>query len=460
MNKWSRRDFLRILGIASGGVLATSCMAAAPETGGTTAGEAPAGGQVPAGDKVVVDWWPGWPGPYMEEIGKLFEEQHPEVSLKIYTQYPDMAAVLAAIAGGTPPDLVADVPYLELIVRGVCLPLDDMISASSVVAIDDGDIRKDHWEVFAWEGQHYGVPAVDTGGRQGMGYNLRLIEEAGLDPENLPRSWNEVFAWHQEITTYDDAGNLQILGMNPMAERTDATSYGDPWMWPEMWGFHYFNVDEKVFEVDREETVDFLNTIKQFFDDVGAEKMEGMTTALESLPRGPFSNGTSAMRITYPSGPAGVWQDNPDDTYKFTYVPMPDNRRDITMQTLSGHAYIVMREGKQPELSFQLAEFMTGKEACDILFDQVGWLGPRKSWQQSVDMSKYPPEVQENIKYFYTSLDEADEIWFEKDPIEGITSTEWTNAWQGVAFGSITPTEAATTMQSKLTEELAAVLTS
>jgi multiple sugar transport system substrate-binding protein len=413
---------------------------------------------MPAAEKATLDWWPGWPGPYMEQIGKLFEQQHPNVSLKIYTQYPDMAAVMAAIASGTPPDLVADVPYLELIVRDVCLPLDDMIAASSVVSLDDGDIRKDHWEVFAWEGQHYGVPAVDTAGRQGMGYNLNVIQDAGLDPANLPRSWDEVFDWHQKITTYDQAGNLQILGMNPMAERTDATSYGDPWMWPEMWGFHYYNADEKRFEVDREETVDFLNTIKKFFDDVGVEKMEGMTRATEGIERGAFGIGKAAMRITYPSGPAAVWQVNPDHSYQFTYVPMPANRRDVTMQTLSGHAYIIMKDGKQPELAFQLAEFMTGQEACDILFDQVGWLGPRKSWQQSVDMSKYPPEVQENIKYFTSSLDEADEIWFEKDPIEGITQTEWGNAWQGVVFGRLTPAEAATAMQAKLTEELAAVV--
>jgi hypothetical protein len=69
-------------------------------------------------------------------------------------------------------------------------------------------------------------------------------------------------------------------------------------------------------------------------------------------------------------------------------------------------------------------------------------------------MGKYPPEVQENIRFFTTSLDEADEVWFDKDPIEGITQTEWTNAWQGVIFGQLTPEEAAKNMQDKLTQEL------
>lgn len=452
----SRREFLRMAAVSAAGVVSAACImappAAQPEAAAGAEGEAAA---QPAAEGLVVDWWPGWPGPYMEECGKLFEEQNPGVSLKIYTQYPDMAAVLAAISSGTPPDLVADVPYLQLISRGVALPLDDQIASSSVVSLDDGDIRKDHWEVFAWEGKHYGVPAVDTAGRQGMGYNLTLIEAAGLDPSALPRTWDEVFEWHKQITTYDDAGNLQILGMNPMAERTDACSYGDPFMWPQMWGFHYYNEDEKRFDVDREETVDFLNTIKEFYDDVGAEKMDGMTNANDGIPKGSFGAGKAAMRITYPSGPAGVWQANPDHKYAFTYVPMPDNRGDITMQTLSGHAYIIMKDAKQPDMAFKLAEFMTGKEACDILFEQVGWLGPRKSWQEALDMSKYPDDVQANIKYFTASMDEADEVWFDKDPIEGVTQDAWTTAWQGVVYGTLTPEEAATQMQAKLTEELA-----
>lgn len=458
-HKWSRREFLRMAAVTAAGAFSAGCIMApaAPQPEAATGAEGEAGAQ-PGAENVVVDWWPGWPGPYMEEIGKLFEEQNPGVTLKIYTQYPDMAAVMAAISSGTPPDIVSDVPYLELIVRGVCLPLDDQIAASSVVSLDDEDIRKDHWEVFAWDGKHYGVPAVDTAGRQGMGYNLTLVEAAGLDTATLPRSWDEVFDWHQKITTYDAAGNLQILGMNPMAERTPACSYGDPFMWPQMWGYYYYNDAEKRFEVDREETVDFLNTIKMFYDDVGVEKMEGMTNATEGIAKGSFGAGVAAMRITYPSGPAAVWQVNPEHKYKFTYVPMPDNRSDKTMQTLSGHAYILMKDAKQPDWAFKLAEFMPGKEACDILFDQVGWLGPRKSWQQSLDMSKYPDDVQENIRYFTTSLDEADEIWLNKDPIEGVTETEWNKAWQGVVYGEFTPEEAAATMQARLTEELANVM--
>lgn len=454
MTKLTRRDFLRLSTIAVAGSFVAACApTVGPQAGTTDTGAAAA----PAGEKIALEWWPGWPGPYMVTIGDLFMEQNPDVELNVVSVYPEISQVLAAVAAGTPPDVLADVPYLELIIRDTTLPLDDFIEASPDVAVKDGDIREAHWNVFAWNGKHYGVPSVDTAGRGGMSFNLTLIEEAGLDPTNLPVTWPEVFDWHQKITKYDDAGNIDILGMNPLAERAAAASDGDPWLWPEMWGFHY--IDENLeYQIDREETVDFLNTIKMFFDDVGVEKMADLSTAMEGISRGAFGAGRQAMQITYPSGPAGVNRVNPDHKYTFTWVPVPDNRRGVKLQTLSGHASLIMNGTENPQTGFDLAVFLTQKAACDILFEEVGWIGPRKSWQQAVDLSKYPEDVQQNILFFTTSLDNADELWSEKDPIEGITSSEWQTTRDDVNYGRVTPAEAAARMQEKLTSELAQAL--
>ena len=315
--KLNRRDFLQMATLAAAGTLVSQCApAATPEViekqvtveVEKIVKETVVVEKAVTPETVTVEWWPGWPYPAMVAIAKLFQDQHPGVNIKAVTTYPDMAGTLAAIASGTPPDIISDVPYLELIVRGVCLPLDDYIAGSSVVSLTDGDIRKEHWEVFAWEGKHYGVPAVDTAGREGMGYNLDLIEKAGLTLENPPQTWDEVFEWHKKITTYDAAGNLDVLGMNPFAERLEATSYGDPWVLPQIWGFHYYNADEQKYEIDRPETVDFLNMIKKFFDDVGAEKMNGLTQALSGIERDAFGVGKAAMRITYPSAAGSMWR--------------------------------------------------------------------------------------------------------------------------------------------------------
>ena len=404
----------------------------------------------------TIEWWPGWPEAAMVAIAKRFEEKNPDIKVNVVSNYPEMQAVLAAVAAGKPPDILADVPYMELIARGVILPLAERINTSTEVSLTDGDIRKELWEVFAWQGKHYGIPSVDTAGREGMGFNLNVIGEAGLDANNLPTTWEDVFEWHQKITKYDSAGNLSIIGMAVMAERTPACSYGDPWMWPHMWGFKY--IENNKYSIDRPETVEFLNVIKQFADSVGVEKLDGLSQAMQGISRGAFGIGKQGMQITYPSGPAGVWQSNPTQKYKFTYVPVPASRKGKKIQTAGGHAGMIMKDSKNPDPSFKLAVYLTQKEACDILFEAIGWIGVRKSWQAQVDMSRYPSDVAENIMFFQKSLDEADEVWYNNDPIESITETEWGKAYQGVMYGKMTAKEAAATMEANLTKELQKVL--
>jgi ABC-type glycerol-3-phosphate transport system substrate-binding protein len=66
----------------------------------------------------------------------------------------------------------------------------------------------------------------------------------------------------------------------------------------------------------------------------------------------------------------------------------------------------------------------------------------------------YPEHVQESLLFYPDSLQEADEVWFVRDPIEGVTQTEWQKAYQGVIYGEFTPEEAAAQMQETLTKEL------
>jgi len=408
-------------------------------------------------ERVELLWWCGWPGSYMQAIAKAFEDKFRNIRLELGLFYTDAGQLLAAIAGGNPPDVVEDITYLETIARGVILPIDDLVAVHPDIAFDDGDISTASWEAFMWEGKHYGVPSCDIAGRQGLGFNLDLIDEAGLDPDNLPTTWEECFAWHQQITTYDSAGNIEILGFDPMAERTNACSFGDPWMWPHMWGFNY--IDENLeHHIDREETVEFLNVIKMFSDDVGVEQLEGFGEAMAGVSRGGFGRGTVAMRITFPSGPVPVWRNNQNDTYDWTYVPVPESRKGITTQTAGGHAGLITKETKYPEECFELVVFLTQQEACDILFEANGWVSPRKSWRETFDMSEYPEHVQEDVRFFVDSLEDADEVWVVRDPIEGITESVWQSTYQAVQFGDMTPEEGAAHMQEELSRELARFL--
>jgi len=462
----SRREFLGLAaGAASGAVLA-GCAAPTPEViketvvetvvvevaGEEVVKEVEVQVTVPPEEVITLEWWAGWPGPVFLAIAKAFEDEHPNIKLNPGLFYYTADKLLAAVAGGNPPDLAEDLAYMELIARGACMPLDDMIETSDEVEIG-GDIPEFLWEVHSWEGKHYGIPSIATSIEEGMSFNLDLVEQAGLDPENLPDTWEGVLDWHKKITTYDDAGNLDILGCAPMAERTNWCSEGIIWIFPALWGFHYITEDLK-YDIDREETVEFLSLIKAFYDEVGAEKMEAVSAGFQGIERGAFGVGKQAMQVSYMSAAAAVWQVNPAQRYKFTWVPVPESRKGTKVATRGGHAGVVMKNAKHPDEAFELAVFLTQPVVCDMLFEVYGWFGPRKSWRETVDLSFYPEQVQENILYYANAFDEADELWWDKDPIEGVCSNEWTKAWQGVVYGEFTAEEAAVQMQANMTKEL------
>ncbi len=434
----SRRAFLRGASLAAFGSVTAAC------------------NLVPGQENsAALNWWPGWPGPYMQGVIDKFQHSHPRVKVKAGLFYPTGEKLLTAVAAGNAPDMVADLPYYNFIGRGLTVALDDMINASNDISLTDGDIRTANWDAFVWNGKHYGIPAADTAGRQAIGYNLDLIEKAGLDSNSLPETWEQIFEWHKHLTTFDKAGNLQILGIDPIGDRAGATSDGDTWLWPEMWGFHYFDHEKLAYDIDRSETVEFFETILRFYDQVGVTKMTGLATSLGGRPQGAFGQGRQVMSIAYPAGPAEAYDADPKQRFKFSWVPVPASRKGKRLQTVAGHASLIMTSSKHQKEAFALAVFLTQKEACDIFFNNVGWIGPRKSWQKSLNLRKYPEHVQQNILFYTNSIDEANDLWVvDKDPEDSFLSDQWQQAIGKVTHHDITPREAARFLQTQMTEDL------
>jgi len=402
---------------------------------------------------VTLNWWPGWPGTYMRDVANAFMKDNPTIKVEPNLIYPDNTKLLAQLAAGTGPDVVSDIGYYNFIQRGAVLPVDDLLKAEKI-STTDGDIRAANWNAFHWKGKFYGVPAVDTAGRGAMGYNVDLAQQAGLDPNQLPETWDDVFLWHQKLTKVDASGNLQILGMDPLFNRANATSDGDTWLWPEMWGFHYFDVNTMKYDIDRADTVDFYTTIQKFYDLVGTDKQAAFLKTV-TTSYGAFGVGKQAMGITYPSGPAIVHKYNPNGTYKWTWPPMPASRKGITIQSAAGHAQLLMQGTKHLDVGFKLALYMTQKQACDILFDQVGWVGPSKAWQQTMNLSKFPKDVQQGIQFFTTSLDQAHEIWTaDMDPEDEYLGSQWRKVADQVNHHKLDPKTAAQQLQFIMTTQL------
>jgi len=452
----SRRDFLRGAAVAAAGVTLAACApAAAPTQVAPKAPTvAPPTAAPPPAEAITIQYWVQWGGTTVDGLkkcGEKFTAKSPGITTNIVGD-ADNSKILAAVAGGTTPEMGSNLDYLALIARGVCTPQTEWINASRVVKKDD--FPKESWALFTWKGQVYGIPGVESAPRESLGYNVDLVEKAGLDPKNPPQTWDEVFEWHKKLTQFDSAGNAAVIGIDPVDDMGGSIGAGDPWMWAASWGFDYFDETAMKFNLDRPETAEILSTIKKFYDFVGVEKMAAFRKGYGTWtfsPTAGFPAGVQAMVVTGGWSPGWLAQSAPDKHFAYTWMPVSTPRKGKKVQIWGGHAPIIFKDSKHTQEAYRFAEYLTcDDEAANIMWEGVGFQPARLSWWKKVDAGRY-----QGFDFFVKSITDADEKWpDEPDPVVSSMGNEWVKARDGVNFGNFTPEEAATRWQEAMTKAL------
>ena len=151
----------------------------------------------PARPPEEVVFWQFWPSETVSPLLRQFEREHPalRVRMQTLTWRNGLDSITAAVAGGTPPDLC------EL--GSTWVP---RLMAAGTLAdwsrdVRDLEPRLRGWELCSMAGRHYGLPWVI--GTRVLFYNKTLFARAGLDSNQAPETWDEL---------YDAADRIQRLG--------------------------------------------------------------------------------------------------------------------------------------------------------------------------------------------------------------------------------------------------------
>ncbi len=467
----TRREFLRTAALAMGSMALAACaQPAAPAAEPTKAeGEPAAATQPPAPtaapaaqEAITLEWWFGWDGSThieaMDALAEMFNQANADKGVTVNALVPDdmNAKLLPAVAAGTPPDVaVGNIQFSEFCARGTFTPLDDYFAASSVVSLRDPDILESLWEDGSWNGTVYGLAAGEVGPRMGMVLNVDLIEATGLDAQNPPQTWDEMYDWHTKLTTFDSAGNVDVVGIDPLdamggrIPTSDASFY-----WADAYGFQWWNPEDMSFDFDNDLYVASLEMVKKFYDFVDVTQMETYRSAYGTWtgsPTASFPAGKEAMILNGYWTPGELAHTAPDTTFAYTWPPTSNERKGVKFQNVGGHPITIPKGAAHPDQAFTFVEFMTTPPVLDLLLEKTGFLGQRISWLESVDASKYP-----GLEFFLTSPIEADELVpCPLCPIGGFVGQQLNDAWQAVNYGSKTAKEAAAEVQTACTEELA-----
>jgi len=363
--------------------------------------------------------------------------------------------VLAALAGGEGFDVGYVFPYSELFARGAMLPLTEQINASTVIKKDD--IPDANWKGCTYNGEVWGVPGLEGGPRAALIWNKGMFQEAGLDPEKPPVTWDEVYSYHETLTQFDDARNVKQMGLDPYDAEGGYYGGGDAFQIPASWGFKYFDEATNTYNIDNPDMVEAWKVFTSFITLIGPEKMGAFRASFGgwSDSNGSVAKGLQAMQLNGIWTPGALKNVAPDKSFGYTWIPVPQKRRGKRVLAAGGHFVIIPTISRYQDIAFKYAEFLTTSDAAaDSLFKSDGFVSPRKSYIAKLDPSATP-----GLDWFIqATLDNDEYVPMVVDPVEGFGQSDWTKLREEVYFGRLTAEAAVKQFQDDCTKALQEML--
>lgn len=452
----SRRSFLRGATFVTAAGFIAAC---APTGSGGGAETASDGADAPSADEeIVLQYWVNWGGTYgiqtweALKASSKYAEMMGDIKIEVLPSAGD-EKILTSVAAGSPPDGASNVQYLDFMARDVLVPIDDWIEASDIISKDiylDGS-----WNDGGFEGTMYGVPANEGFLRYALNYNAEHVSAAGLDPDSPPKTWSDLWEWHLALTEFDDANNIKKIGLDPYDAMGGNLAIQDGFFPAVSWGWDWFNPETGEFDLDNEMMVAAFETMGAYYEHIGPDNLAGMRQVEgQGTWGGSYNSEVQSLMIDGYWRPGGTNIQMPEvgQHNRATWAPVPEHRRDVNPQGTGGHYVIIYKDSTYKEEMFRIGEFLNTPEACDIIFDNVGWLPGQIPYLETAESDRYP-----GLQFYFDSVETATE-WSSpaRCPITSFARSQFNELREDQYRGQRTAAEAASEFQTRCTEEYSA----
>lgn len=246
------------------------------------------------GEKTTITYWHIFPEgdafkPVHDELIKRFNESQDEIYVEdLGISFFDFLSKMdTAIPAGTGPD-VAFMDLTESLRRAEAGVLVDL---SPYIERDGFDMDQFYsWtkDVGTYEGDWYGIPF--SGGGRWLVYNKDMFEEAGLDPEQPPKTLDELAEYADKLTKVGDNGEIEVLGFHPSLGNVSFRDY-------------VLNRGNVFFDENSNPVVNSdanLETLEWYVDmtnKYGAKQVQSLEAASKTTGIDPLLSGYVAMEV-------------------------------------------------------------------------------------------------------------------------------------------------------------------
>ena len=152
----------------------------------------------------------------MDKMIAEFHRDHPDIVVQSIVQPWDRRdeLVATALASGRPPEVL--MATRQEIVRfaseGLIVPITKYVREDN---LDLERFYKSEIQTMWWDGELYSMPMPTAGGETGlMFYNRDLFQQAGLDPDSPPKTWQELDAVASKLDRRAGNGGIELMGVD------------------------------------------------------------------------------------------------------------------------------------------------------------------------------------------------------------------------------------------------------
>lgn len=374
----------------------------------------------------------------MQRLIRDFNAAHPDIVVTpVYTgSYDDTnLKTRSAIQAGRPPAaVIMSANFVrEYVINDETIPLDPLLGESLSAFMDK------FWPALrpnATDNGHvYGVPFHNS--TPLLYYSVDAFKEAGLDPDQPPKTWGDLVTAAQKLTKRDGSNTTRWGLMIPgtydyLGWLTSALAMSDGGeFYNERWGGEVY--------FDSPSTIGAITLLD---DMVHKFKVmpEGVTDA--NACTSAFFGGRTAMMMLS-TGSLSFVQDGMKSPFKVAYVPY-----NIANAAPIGGASLIIPKGNSPErqeAAWTLIQWLTSPEISGTWSRFTGYFSPVKAAYELPAMKDYL-QKNPNAKIALDQLNLYGRSWFATYNTVGVRKA-LEDQVQAVLSGRAKPADAARTAQ-------------
>lgn len=334
---------------------------------GNTGNTDNAGNSQPKTEPTTVTFWYDQTGVGQEAIKKMieaFEEKHDHIKVDgVYIAKSGGESIsqklLISIAGGNPPDVAYFDRFLvsSYAAEGALL---DLTERAEQAGISPDDYYPHVWEEAHYEGKMYAVP-LNTDARM-MYYNKDVFAEAGLDPEQPPRTIAELDKVADQL--FIKTGNrIERIGFIPWLDQ------GGVYAWGWSFGGDFYNKESKQITTNDPKIVEALEWMGTYADKYNIEHITSFTDSTGTMEQDPFLTGQIAMTVGTNAKLGNINMYKPD--LNFGIFPMPTPSGDDHTTWSGGGSFVMPRGATNQDAAWELLQFLGSEESQRIYIELV-----------------------------------------------------------------------------------------